>query len=48
MARLITDEEKSLASELLQKARAAMKAIEPYDQARVDDLCRAVSWATAN
>jgi acyl-CoA reductase-like NAD-dependent aldehyde dehydrogenase len=48
MARLITDEEKSHASELLQKARAAMKAIEPYDQARVDDLCRAVSWATAN
>ena len=48
MARLITDEEKSLASDLLQKARAAMKAIEPYDQARVDDLCRAVSWATAN
>ncbi len=48
MARLITDEEKSLASELLQKARAAMKVIEPYDQARVDDLCRAVSWATAN
>jgi sulfoacetaldehyde dehydrogenase len=48
MARLITDEEKSLASALLQKARAAMKAIKPYDQARVDDLCRAVSWATAN
>lgn len=48
MARLITDEEKSHASELLQKARAAMKIVEPYDQARVDDLCRAVSWATAN
>jgi sulfoacetaldehyde dehydrogenase len=48
MARLITDEEKKHASELLQRARAAMKAIEPYDQARVDDLCRAVSWATAN
>ncbi len=48
MARAITDEEKSHARELLCKARAAMKAIEPYDQARVDDLCRAVSWATAN
>lgn len=48
MARAITDEEKSHARELLCKARAAMKAIEPYDQVRVDDLCRAVSWATAN
>ena len=25
-----------------------MKAMEHYDQARVDELCRAVSWATAN
>ena len=48
MARAITDEEKSYAQELLCKARAAMKAVEHYDQARVDDLCRAVSWATAN
>ena len=48
MARAITDEEKSHARELLCKARTAMKAIEPYDQAQVDDLCRAVSWATAN
>lgn len=48
MARVITEEEKSLARELLQKSRAAMKAIEHYDQAQVDDLCRAVSWATAN
>jgi sulfoacetaldehyde dehydrogenase len=48
MARPITDEEKSLARELLAKARAAMKAIEHYDQKRVDDLCRAVAWATAN
>jgi sulfoacetaldehyde dehydrogenase len=48
MARVITEEEKSLAREFLQKARAAMKAIEHYDQAQVDELCRAVSWATAN
>jgi sulfoacetaldehyde dehydrogenase len=48
MARPITDEEKSLARELAGKARAAMKAVEHYDQKRVDDLCRAVSWATAN
>jgi len=33
---------------LLQKARVAMRDIQHYDQARVDNLCRAVSWATAN
>ena len=48
MARAITDEEKSHAQELLCKAGAAMKTVEHYDQNRVDDLCRAVSWATAN
>jgi len=48
MPRTITDEEKSLAQELLQRARAAMQTAFHYDQARVDDLCRAVGWATAN
>ncbi len=48
MARTITDEEKSLAQNLLQRARAAMRVAYDYDQARVDDLCRAVAWATAN
>ena len=48
MARTITDEEKQYAQELLQRARCAMRAIESYDQATVDRLCRAVAWATAN
>ncbi len=48
MARSITEQEKTTAAELLGKARAAMQAIEHYDQARVDRLCRAVAWATAN
>jgi len=48
MARTITSEEQSLAQELLQRARCAMRAIERYDQATVDRLCRAVAWATAN
>ena len=38
MARLITDEEKQVAQELVERARAAMKCIEDYDQARVDRL----------
>lgn len=48
MARPITEEEKQYVHALLSKARAAMKSIEPFDQATVDRLCRAVGWATAN
>jgi acyl-CoA reductase-like NAD-dependent aldehyde dehydrogenase len=48
MARTLTDDEKRCAQELLTRARAAMKAADPYDQVTVDRLCRAVTWATAN
>src|SRR5437879_13081494 len=48
MARSITEEEKASAQGLLQRARDAMRVAYDYDQARVDDLCRAVGWATAN
>ena len=48
MARAITELEKSTAAAMLAKARVAMQAIEDYDQARVDRLCRAIAWATAN
>ncbi len=48
MARPVTDEEKQYARELLRRARAAMCAIKEYDQQRVDRLCQAVGWATAN
>ena len=32
-------------AELLARARAAMRAVDAYDQAAVDRLCRAVAWA---
>jgi sulfoacetaldehyde dehydrogenase len=48
MARAITADEKQYAQGLLQRARCAMRAIEGYDQARIDRLCQAVAWATAN
>ncbi len=48
MRRLITDEEKQYAQELLQRARRAMCAIADFDQAKIDRLCQAVGWATAN
>jgi sulfoacetaldehyde dehydrogenase len=52
MARLQTDEQKleqkKYVQGLVERARAAMSAIEDYDQTRVDQLCRAIGWATAN
>jgi sulfoacetaldehyde dehydrogenase len=48
MARPITEEEKQAVQEMVQRARVAMSAIEDYDQEKIDRLCRAVGWATAN
>jgi sulfoacetaldehyde dehydrogenase len=48
MARTITDEEKASAQQLLARARAAMAAVNDYDQSHVDRLCQAIAWATAN
>ena len=48
MARPITEEEKTLANDMLGRAKMAMKAIENYDQEKVDRLCQAVAWAVAN
>jgi sulfoacetaldehyde dehydrogenase len=48
MKRVVSEEEKQYAQELLQKARVAMKAIEDYDQATIDRLCRAIAWAAGN
>jgi len=47
-ARPATDDEKTSVQAFLQRARAAMAAVEGFDQATVDRLCRAVAWATAN
>src|SRR5437762_3567037 len=43
-----TDAEKISAQDLVTRARAAMAAVDGYDQATVDRLCRAIAWATAN
>jgi sulfoacetaldehyde dehydrogenase len=48
MARTLTDDEKASAQALLHRARVAMAAVAEYDQARVDRLCQAIAWATAN
>ncbi|HKB11227.1 MAG TPA: aldehyde dehydrogenase family protein, partial [Vicinamibacterales bacterium] len=36
------------AEQLLSRARSAMRAVEQFDQADVDRLCRAVAWAGGN
>ena len=46
--RALTPEEQATAAALLARARDAMRAVEHYDQAAVDRLCRAVAWAGAN
>ena len=43
-----TEQEKASAQDLVARARAAMAAVDGYDQATVDRLCRAIAWATAN
>ena len=48
MARTITAEETEVVHELVGRARAAMQAIDGYDQATVDRLCRAIAWAGGN
>jgi len=47
-ARTITPEEQAAAQALLARARAAMRAVDTYDQAAVDRLCRAIAWAGGN
>ena len=44
----VTSEEKQVAQGRLEKARKAIRAIENDNQEQLDDLARAVAWATAN
>ena len=46
--RSITAEEQQICAETIARARAAMRAADGYDQARVDRLCRAIAWAGGN
>jgi sulfoacetaldehyde dehydrogenase len=46
--RALTPAEEKTAQDLLSCARAAMRAIDAFDQDAVDRLCRAVGWAGGN
>jgi sulfoacetaldehyde dehydrogenase len=43
-----TADEQATARALIERARAAMQAVDRFDQAAVDRLCRAVAWAGGN
>jgi len=46
--RSITPAELDIVRDHVARGRAAMRAIESYDQATVDRLCRAIAWAGGN
>ena len=48
MAKELTAEQSKELDELFEKAAAAQKILETYDQARLDRLCQAVCWAISN
>jgi sulfoacetaldehyde dehydrogenase len=48
IGRAVTADERAAAQVHVERARAAVNAVDHYDQATVDRLCRALAWATAN
>ena len=48
MARELSDAERQTIDQMIDRARAAMQEVRDYDQARIDRLCQALGWATAN
>jgi sulfoacetaldehyde dehydrogenase len=48
MARETEAAERAVIDAMIARARAAMRAVDDYDQRRVDRLCQALGWATAN
>jgi sulfoacetaldehyde dehydrogenase len=44
----VTDEQRLEMRAMLARARAAMQAIEDWDEARINRVCQALAWATAN
>lgn len=48
MAKELSSAEREAVDNLIRRARAAMRQVKDYDQARIDRLCQALGWATAN
>ena len=45
---MLTSDEKDVVTELITRAREAMRVAESFDQDTVDRLCRAIAWAGGN
>ena len=48
MAKELSDTDRAAVDEMMARARAAMKQVADYPQDRIDRLCQALGWATAN
>lgn len=48
MSREITDEQRKLVLDMLERARRAMSRIEHYSQEELDRLCRSIAWHSSN
>ena len=48
MLRELTEDERKLASQMLHRARQAMREIEPWKQQHLDRLARSIGWYTSN
>ena len=48
MARELTEDEKTLAHEMLERARAAQAQIEDWSQDNLDRLSQAIAWYAGN
>ena len=48
MAQELSADDRQIVDAMLARARAAMREVAHYDQARIDRLCQALGWATAN
>ena len=48
MARELTGQDRGQIDSMIANARAAMRAVAGYPQERIDRLCQALGWATAN
>jgi sulfoacetaldehyde dehydrogenase len=48
MASELSAQDKAACDAMIARAHAAMRSVQAYDQQRIDRLCQAVGWATAN
>jgi len=48
MASELSAQDKAVCDAMIARARAAMRSVEAYEQQRIDRLCQALGWATAN